>query len=286
MEENSQSLPTSFRKLSIKKTSRDPPEEEKSQPVFENVSKALSKQGSISISSQISLGDEDLDEQMLESKYFGQRKRKLDPALLKELKAVKMNIQQEVSEDKKIQINLKPQRRYKEETKAKVVELATKIGPHQVSLKTGIPETSIRRWGKTGVSKKSGSGRPPQHSEIEAELVNVFRGSRNTGLLVTNNSLLIEARKIAERLKKKDFSGTLSWLEGVKRRNGITYRKTTRVGQTISPNAQEEIEEFHKKFVELYEKHQYPLGTVFNIDETGINFEQVSNYTLDFKVFF
>ena len=296
MEENSQTLPFTFEKLSIKKKSpQDPPEEEEKLEIQATKllsetgpPKDLSRQNTGSLFSQPSLCDGDIDDEISDASktHFSQRKRNLDSALIRELKAIKTSVEEQKKDgNERITINLRATRRYKEETKAKAVELAEKIGPHQVSLKTGIPETSIRRWRKIGARRKSGSGRPPQYVEVEKELLDFFRDSRNAGL-ITNNSLLLEARKIAERLKVKDFAGTLSWLEGMKRRNGISYRKSTRVSQRISPTAREDVEEFQRKFVELYEKHQYPLGAIVNVDETGMNFDSVSNYTLDFKVKF
>jgi len=40
------------------------------------------------------------------------------------------------------------------------------------------------------------------------------------------------------------------------------------------------------KFVKFYEKHHYPLAVKLNVDEEGMNFNAVSNYTLDLKVSF
>ena len=80
---------------------------------------------------------------------------------------------------------------------------------------------SVRRWSKKGTARKSGSGRPPKYTEIETELMSIFRDSRSLGILMTNNSLLTEARRIADMLKKNDFTGTISWLEGVKK--GTTF---------------------------------------------------------------
>ena len=73
-------------------------------------------------------------------------------------------------------------------------------------------------------------------------------------------------------------------VRGSEKRHHICYRKSTRVGQAVSSDALENIEEFHKSFVQLYEKHQYPMNAMVNIDEIGLNFDAVSSYTLDFKV--
>ena len=71
---------------------------------------------------------------------------------------------------------------------------------------------------KTGKGRrKKSSGRQPLLPEIEAGFMKLFRDATTLGILLTNSFLLTEARKIAERLKIKDFIGTTSWLEGVKK---------------------------------------------------------------------
>ena len=139
----------------------------------------------------------------------------------------------EPKDEVRIPIYVRPQRRYSTEIKIKVAELAEKIGLFQVSLQTGIPEASVRRWKKDGPFGKGGSGRQPLFPNVENELVKVFRDARALGILMTNSCLISEARKIGERLKVKDFTGTLSWLEGFKKRNGICYRKRYKKDQCI-----------------------------------------------------
>jgi len=215
---------------------------------------------------------------------FVQRTRPLDEFKV-QLKALKTMVETNKSQEN-APIYYKSQRRYTPEARAKALELATKFGAHKVSVKSGIPETTIRRWQKVGTDYKKGSGRLPTFPEIEIELMKVFREARANGILMTNNSMLREARKIAERLKNTNFVGTMSWLDGVKKRNELSYRRHTRVAQKLKENALEQQEEFRNKIIELFEKHEYQLDSVINIDETGLNFDQISNYTLEFKVLF
>ena len=294
MEDSNQSLLKSFGKLSLKKRvsniiarltepSQEP--ETNNTEAEGSESRILSTQNSIS--SQLSQSEDSKEDHrvLAPTTTFVQRKRKIDGEIHKELKAVRKSLdQQNTGETVPIPVYLKVQRRYTEDTKAKVVELAGKIGPHQVSVQTGIPEASIRRWKKVNGTKSVGSGRQPQHPEIEAELIKMFCDSRSHGILTTNASLLHLSRKIAERLKKSDFVGTMSWLDGVKKRHNICYRKSTRTGQKIPADAQNLINCFKEKIIGLFELHKYPPGSVVNIDETGIFFDTVSNYTLEFKV--
>ena len=109
---------------------------------------------------------------------------------------------------------------------------------------------------------------------------------RAEGISVNNRYLLKEARIIAQQKDIEDFIGTLSWLEGFKRRHNIVYRRPTRVSQKLKPDSQEQLKQFQEKYIELQKKHQYDPNAIVNIDETGISMDMPSNQTLHIKVNF
>ena len=92
------------------------------------------------------------------------------------------------------------------------------------------------------------------------------------------------ARSIAERDNLKDFVGSLSWLDGFKKRGRICYRKSTRVAQKVKPGSDVLVKDFQDKFFQLIEANQYAKEAIVNVDETGICFDSPSNYSLDFQV--
>jgi len=96
--------------------------------------------------------------------------------------------------------------------------------------------------------------------------------------------MLSEAQKISNRLKVNDFVGTRSWLEGMKRRNGICYRKGTKVSQKTPEDSAEKIKEFNEKIIQLLEIYGYHPDSIVNIDETGLFFDTFSPKTLELKV--
>ena len=98
--------------------------------------------------------------------------------------------------------------------------------------------------------------------------------------------MISEARKIAEKKKIKEFIGTTNWVQGFRRRHNIVYRRRTKVGQKVKPDAAKDLKEFQDKMMSLIKTHQYPRTAIVNIDETGITFDMPSNDTLDVKVNF
>ena len=200
--------------------------------------------------------------------------------LTEELKKIKTDVEiSQMDNDKSLVVTLKPQRKYPIQTKKKVVHIAKKFGAARVSISTDIPESSISRW-----IRISGSGRKPRYTELEEELLNYFVDCRRNGVQINNNSLLKQARIVADSKGFADFIGSLSWLSGFKWRRLIVYRRRTRMGQRLRQTAEQDLESFQKQIFDFIDQHKYPLEAIINIDEPGICFDMPSNYTLEFQV--
>jgi len=93
----------------------------------------------------------ELAPQIPQNNKFAQR-RKFDGEEIKEdLKKLRLTIQEDTEKVKGSSLIVKYQRKYTEQTKQKALELSGQIGPHSVAVKTGIPESTIRRWQKIGL---------------------------------------------------------------------------------------------------------------------------------------
>jgi len=228
-----------------------------------------------------------LDQQIDDPQPFSSalKRKRLDNATKEELKMLKSTVEGS-KQGKPVLIQLKPQRKYQVETKVKAVELCGKVGTLKVAASTSIPESTLRRWQKVGVNRVGHSGRHPKYKNIEPDLFASFMNCRAEGISVNNRYLLKEARIIAQQKDIEDFIGTLSWLEGFKRRHNIVYRRPTRVSQKLKPDSQEQLKQFQEKYIELQKKHQYDPNAIVNIDETGISMDMPSNQTLHIKVNF
>jgi len=212
-------------------------------------------------------------------------KRKSSSQIIQEdLKRLKTSLYAETSScNNGAPVTVQLRKKYTDETKLQVAELAKKIGPAKVSRLTGLPETSVRRW-KQSDSIKVKVGRKPQYLDIEEELARYFFKLRSQGLQVTNRVLINEARKIAASKNYTNFAGSSCWLDGFKNRTKITYRKMTRISQKIREESIEKLKQFQANFIRLTNQHRYDSAAIINIDETGICFDSPSNYTLEYKV--
>ena len=184
------------------------------------------------------------EESKSNSKFLHSNKRKqchdLPPSNTKQIKLMKKQ-QTQKPEIQKIQVKLETlvkkvlgnfhfYRRYTQEIKQKALDVAEKFGKAKASRQTGIPESSIRRWKRTGTDRLGSSGRKPLYSQLEVELRLFFINQRDHKSVMTNRILLREARRIADRAGLRDFIGSISWLNGFKKRNQICYRRATRIG--------------------------------------------------------
>jgi len=209
---------------------------------------------------------------------FAQRRKRIDDETHERLKQVKLMVtpslpsQLSISSQpshpsqeqnqQTITIFIKPQRRYTKDTKLKAIALTQELRPSRVSSYTGIPESSLRRWNKVGISRTGNSGRRPMYPIVEAELLKVFKEGRSNGMVLNKRNMMYKARRIADKMKTKDFVGSISWLEGWKKRHGICYRRCTKVGQKLLPDVFDKIQESNMKIIELFERHQYSLDAV------------------------
>lgn len=211
-------------------------------------------------------------------------KRKIDPLHRSDMKQIKTEMTSSPESATKVHLNFHPYRNYPERVKVKAMEFAKTYGVAKVSIETGIPETTLRRWQTVGIERIGASGRKPQFPRVEKELLAFFKAERDKGNQLTNHVLLKQARKIAEAQKEQSFSGSPAWLEGFKRRARINYRKSTKVGQRPDPDAESLVNDFQDRFIQLLEIHNYPKDAIVNADETGIWYDSPSHYTLDFRV--
>jgi len=97
----------------------------------------------------------------IQGKMTRKRKGEEDKDISDVLKQMKTDVQSLTSTEKKQLITIQPHRKYPKEMKLKALELSKEIGTLNVSNKTGIPESSSRRWKRTGVDRVESSGRKP-----------------------------------------------------------------------------------------------------------------------------
>jgi hypothetical protein len=157
-----------------------------------------------------------------------------------------------------------------------------------------IPLRTLKRWKMNTAkifstekkylnNKKIGSGRKPVlNRDMEIKLLDWFLSVRSEGIPITNDLIICRAKFLREEMNpsiKCEFSK--GWVEKFKNRYNIIRRKG---GSKIVRKSDCEITKIID-FVELVNKEidsgQY--SSIINIDETGLYYEPMINFTLDTK---
>ncbi|CAG8841367.1 2683_t:CDS:2, partial [Gigaspora margarita] len=81
----------------------------------------------------------------------------------------------------------------------------------------------------------------------------------------------------------KDFKASYRWLVAFMKRNGFALRHHTKTAQKLPKESQKMLESFYKVVTELREEKSYKLGNIFNMNETPVWFDMVSNFTINPK---
>ena len=146
----------------------------------------------------------------------------------------------------------------------------------------------LARWVKSGPERKTGSGKKPAFPELEIVLFEWFVRQREERLAVSVPGLKKQALKVAETLliNQKDdtkFYASRGWLTNWMNRFNVSIRRTTHVGQKMSPISLSQAKKFVAEFESLISKHKYELDAIANVDETPIYWCPNFKSTLDLK---
>ena len=177
--------------------------------------------------------------------------------------------------------SLKP---FKIETMQKIVELANK----------GASERSIQ--GKYSRYKRqylpffkrcveSGSTQRSRSDEINEYTLKKFTEARSAGHPVHGTLLQAWARRRAVEVNATSFKASSFWLEHFTKRYGIVGRKVTDLVSRAEQDQREAIEESRLRFLREYRARAslFPRRLIWNVDQTGFNYEISNERTLSFK---
>ncbi|KAH9194659.1 hypothetical protein AeNC1_003357, partial [Aphanomyces euteiches] len=131
-------------------------------------------------------------------------------------------------------------------------------------------------------SRRVGQGTtlPPLQEENLARWV---LSMRRDGVPVTEKMLQFMALEAAidVGLSEDEFRAGWSWSKGFKKRHGLAMRSRTRVGQDSNQDGFEALERFSRRVKDLMLEHN--TDTVFNADQTGVNYEYLPTKTIHNK---
>ena len=152
--------------------------------------------------------------------------------------------------------------------------------------KFGVERKSIRKWIQqlpelTQMSVKSKTktlhkGKNEDTKDIEDELVEWILMNRALGIAVTSWEVIIKACKLDESLKLKNINTLQNWCYRFLKRNMLTFRSGTHIGQKLPQSYPELMRKFTKFNEKLRSDNDFELNQIANMDETPL-FMNITN---------
>ncbi|RHY05566.1 hypothetical protein DYB25_011413 [Aphanomyces astaci] len=120
-------------------------------------------------------------------------------------------------------------------------------------------------------------------AEAEEQLVQWVKGMRADGVPVTYSMLRIMALEAAIDLglSEDEFRAGWHWVDGFKRRHGLSLRARTRIGQQTPEDGDEVLDDFAKRVQEIVAREG--IDIIYNADQTAVNYEYLPTKTLNKK---
>ncbi|KAH9109250.1 hypothetical protein AeMF1_015657 [Aphanomyces euteiches] len=118
-------------------------------------------------------------------------------------------------------------------------------------------------------------------SEAEEQLAQWVKVIRKDGTPATYGMLRIMALEAAIDLglNEDQFRAGWHWVDGFKRRHGLSLRARTRVGQQTLEDGLAVLESFAKRIRQVVEDND--IQTIYNADQTAVNYEYLPTTTLN-----
>lgn len=81
----------------------------------------------------------------------------------------------------------------------------------------------------------------------------------------------------------KDFKATRGWCNRFMNRKGLVLRRRTKIAQKLPCDLESKITSFQRYIIQIRRNHNFPLTCIGNMDETPMNFDMISNRTVEAK---
>lgn len=133
------------------------------------------------------------------------------------------------------------------------------------------------------------AGRPTLLPEdVDQKITKYLLLYRAGGGIINTNVLLAMAKAIADQYcptalveNGGNAKLTKSWAQSIFRRLGFVLRKSTKEARKIPQDFVQLKEEYIKFINDLRHQHAIPDHLIFNVDETGVNYVPVGNWTME-----
>ncbi|RHY44794.1 hypothetical protein DYB34_012074 [Aphanomyces astaci] len=141
-----------------------------------------------------------------------------------------------------------------------------------------IATTARTAHHKCARTRGTGTTLPPAEEE---QLARWVLGMRKDGIPVTYHMLRVMALETAidVGLSEDEFKASWTWIQGFKRRHGLSLRSKTRIGQASTQDGTATLAEFSERVLMCAMAND--VDVIYNADQTAVNYEYLPSKTLN-----
>ncbi|RHZ31113.1 hypothetical protein DYB37_012119 [Aphanomyces astaci] len=141
-----------------------------------------------------------------------------------------------------------------------------------------IATTARTAHHKCARTRWTGTTLPPVEEE---QLARWVLGMRKDGIPVTYHMLRVMALETAidVGLTEDEFKASWTWIQGFKRRHGLSLRSKTRIGQDSTQDGTATLAEFSERVLMCTMAND--VDVIYNADQTAVNYEYLPSKTLN-----
>lgn len=176
--------------------------------------------------------------------------------------------------------------------KLEVIKYARAHNVSKASRTYKIDRKRVREWTKQEADlkkcekkaqrkRKEGGGKKISYPAIEIALTAWINRRREAGARVTGKALKQECLRQHRLNGNQQFKASCGWLRSFMRRNKMTFRRATHVGQKQEAVLSDKMQAYLRFVGRLKQRHGYLPSHIGNMDETPIWVDMPGNYTLE-----
>ena len=177
---------------------------------------------------------------------------------------------------------------YRSEFKLRVVAYAEQQGIRQAVDNYDVNEKSVRQWRQKKTvlermpkTRRSMRGRGPKWPKLESQLVDWIIKKRGSGNRISTTRMVRQACEFARELGVGAFKGTLKWGFKFMKRNSLSVRTPSTIGQILPEDWEAKAENF-RLYVEEASRDA-ARGQIGNMYEVPLSYDMPSSRSVNVR---
>lgn len=129
--------------------------------------------------------------------------------------------------------------------------------------------------------KPARRGHKPKWPELENNLAQWVKAQCENNCAVSTVAIKLKSTSMARKMKLHNFIGGVNWVYKFMRRNNLSLRTRTTVGQHLPENWEEKVTNFQRFVRDDIANQNISEAQVFNMDEVPMAFNIPNTRTVD-----